>query len=548
MDYIKLLEPEVKNASTSMETQKPLIKDKDGEEVDVHMCRSMIGSLMYLTSSRFDIMFAVCACARYQVNLKVSHLHAKKKIFRYLKGHPKLGLWYPKDSLFDLIAYTDSDYAGESLDRKSKIGCCQYLGCRLISWQRKKQTMVANFTKEAEYVAASSCYGQVLWIQNQLLDYRVDGKEIIITESSIKRDLQLADEDGVDCLPNSTNFKNLEFIWVGKSFSARITDSKYAEHVTDEAVYKELDDRLVRATTTASSLEVEQDSGGLKARVDSSKDEESLGEDASKQERKIDDIDQDKDISLVNNQEDAKMFDVNDLQGKEVFDDKEVNDEVNDELQKVVKEVVKDNSTAKLIVDAKQVNNDGEVNATSIATTNKEQQELTDEEKATLFMQLLEKRRKFFTAKRVEEKRNKPPTQAQQRKIMCTYLNNMEAKKLKDLKNKSFDSIQKMFDRIFKRLSTFVEHKTDLVKDGEEVAIDAIPLAVKSPKIVDWKIYKEGKKSYYQIIKADGNSKMYMFFRHMLKNSDRQVLEDLYKLVKAKFRLTRPVEDLDLLL
>ncbi|GKE14613.1 putative ribonuclease H-like domain-containing protein, partial [Tanacetum coccineum] len=107
--------------------QKPMLKDEDGEEVDVHMYRSMIGSLMYLTYSRPDIMFAV--------------------------------------------SYTNSDYAGASLDRKSTTGGCQFLGCRLISWQYKKQTVVANSTTEAEYVAASSCHGQVLWIQNQLLDY-----------------------------------------------------------------------------------------------------------------------------------------------------------------------------------------------------------------------------------------------------------------------------------------------------------------------------------------------------------------------------------------
>ncbi|GJT59375.1 putative ribonuclease H-like domain-containing protein [Tanacetum coccineum] len=162
---------DVKTASTPIETQKLLLKDENGEEVDVHLYRSMIGSLMYLTSSRPDIMFVVCACARYQVNPKVSHLHAVKRIFRYLKGQPKLGLWYPKDSPFDLVAYTDSDYAGASLDRKSTTGGCQFLGCRLISWQCKKQTVVANSTTEAEYVAASSCCGQVLWIQNQLLDY-----------------------------------------------------------------------------------------------------------------------------------------------------------------------------------------------------------------------------------------------------------------------------------------------------------------------------------------------------------------------------------------
>ncbi|GJY20741.1 uncharacterized mitochondrial protein-like protein [Tanacetum coccineum] len=150
---------EVKTASTPMETQKPLLKDEDGEEVDVHMYRSMIGSLMYLTSSRPDIMFVVYACARYQVNPKVSHLHAMKRIFRYLKGQPKLGLWYPKDSPFDLVAYTDSDYAGASLDRKSTIGGCQFLGCRLISWQCKKQIVVANSLIEAKYMAASSCCG-----------------------------------------------------------------------------------------------------------------------------------------------------------------------------------------------------------------------------------------------------------------------------------------------------------------------------------------------------------------------------------------------------
>ncbi|GJU40908.1 reverse transcriptase domain-containing protein [Tanacetum coccineum] len=162
---------EVKTARTPMETQKPLLKNEDGEEVEVYMYRSMIGSLMYLTSSRPDFMFAVCVCARYQVNLKVSHLYAVKRIFRYLKGQPKLGLWYPKDSPFDLVAYTDSDYARASLDRKSTTRGCQFLRCRLISRQCKKQTVVENSTTKAEYVAALSCCGQVLWIQNQLLDY-----------------------------------------------------------------------------------------------------------------------------------------------------------------------------------------------------------------------------------------------------------------------------------------------------------------------------------------------------------------------------------------
>nr|GEX96727.1 uncharacterized mitochondrial protein AtMg00810-like [Tanacetum cinerariifolium] len=127
---------------------------------------SMIGSLMYLTSSRPDIMFAIYACARFQVTPKASHLHAVKRIFRYLKGKPHLGLWYPKDSPFNLAFYSDSDYAGASLDRNSTTGGYQFLGCRLISWQCKKQTFVATSSTEAEYVAAASCCAQVLWVQN----------------------------------------------------------------------------------------------------------------------------------------------------------------------------------------------------------------------------------------------------------------------------------------------------------------------------------------------------------------------------------------------
>ncbi|GJT98906.1 hypothetical protein Tco_1094424, partial [Tanacetum coccineum] len=117
----------VKTVSTLIETQKPLVKDEEANDVDVHLYRSMIGSLMYLTASRPNIMFGVCACF--------------------------------------------SDYAGANLDRKSITGGCQFLGRRLISWQCKKQTIVATSTTEAEYVAAASCCGQVLWIQNQMLDY-----------------------------------------------------------------------------------------------------------------------------------------------------------------------------------------------------------------------------------------------------------------------------------------------------------------------------------------------------------------------------------------
>ncbi|GKB88321.1 uncharacterized mitochondrial protein-like protein [Tanacetum coccineum] len=141
----KFMFTKVKTASTPIETQKPLLKDEDGEEVDVHMYSSIIGSLMCLTSSRPNIMFAVCACARYPVNPKV--------------------------------AYTDSDYIRSSLDRKSTTGCCQFLGYRLISWQCKKQTVFWSTVK------AKTINGEAQ------LHAVVDGKKIIITESSVRRDL-----------------------------------------------------------------------------------------------------------------------------------------------------------------------------------------------------------------------------------------------------------------------------------------------------------------------------------------------------------------------
>ncbi|GKE49680.1 hypothetical protein Tco_1480938 [Tanacetum coccineum] len=286
---------------------------------------------------------------------------------------------------------------------------------------------------------------------------------------------------------------------------------------------------------------------GATARVESSGNEEDLGEDASKQGRRINVIDAYEDITLVNDDDDKAMFDVDALNGEEVF--------VARKNENVVKEVVdaaqvstEEITLAQALADLKstkpkakgisfrepdqlklyeeialklqaKIETDHELAQRLQA---EEQEELSVEEKAKLFQQLLEKRRKHFAAKRAEEQRNKPPTQAQQRKIMCTYLKNLEGKKLTILKNKSFDYIQKMFDRAFKRVNTFFDFRTDLVEgsskragveleqestkkqkvdkdkdtaelqslmkvisDEEEVAIDVVPLATKPLTIVD---------------------------------------------------------------
>ncbi|GJS28103.1 putative ribonuclease H-like domain-containing protein [Tanacetum coccineum] len=196
----------VKIASTPMETNKALIKDEEAEDVDVHLYRSMIGPLMYLTASRPDIIFTVCACAR--------------------------------DSPFDLESFSDSDYAGASLDRKSTTGGCQFLGKRLISWQCKKQTIVANSTTEAEYVAAANCYGQNLVFHSKTKHIEI--RHHFIRDSYEKKLIQVikihTDQNVADLLT--------------KAFDAS----------SDEVVHKDLDDRMERAATTASSLEAKQDS------------------------------------------------------------------------------------------------------------------------------------------------------------------------------------------------------------------------------------------------------------------------------------------------
>ncbi|GJU83645.1 hypothetical protein Tco_1286010 [Tanacetum coccineum] len=383
--------------------------------------------------------------------------------------------------------------------------------------------------------------------------------------------------------------------------------SSPTKHVADEVVHKELGDSLVRAVTTASSLEAKQDSGNItKTRskeipneagslVTNSgcgpSDEESLSDDATKQ-GKINAIDVDEKITLVSvHNDDEKMFDVGTMTGDEVFAEQEVAardvnltvDEVTLALalqlwkcwlqnncynsnsrkgncyyglvgftptitkssQKPSQAKVYDKGKGKMIKPEPvkkmskkdQLRSDEEEAKRLQAEFDKEerlarekdegnialtkQEELSVEEKAKLFQQLLEQRRKHFAAKSAEERRNKQPTQAQQRKIMCTYLKNMEGKKLKDLKNKSFDSIRKMFDKDCQSRRWHEDKDTadsfkgliGVIPDEEEVTINVVSLDTKPLMIFDWKIHKEEKNRYFQIIRDDGSSKMYLVFK-----------------------------------
>ncbi|GJR37388.1 retrovirus-related pol polyprotein from transposon TNT 1-94 [Tanacetum coccineum] len=159
------------SVDTPMVEKSKLDEDLQGKPIDATLYRGMIGSLMYLTSSRPDLIYAVCLCARYQAKPTKKHLNAVKRIFRYLKGTINMGLWYSKDTGMSLTAYADADHAGCQDTRRSTSGSAQFLGDKLVSWSSKKQKCTAISSTEAEYIALSGCCAQILWMRSQLTDY-----------------------------------------------------------------------------------------------------------------------------------------------------------------------------------------------------------------------------------------------------------------------------------------------------------------------------------------------------------------------------------------
>ncbi|GJU22971.1 hypothetical protein Tco_1156313, partial [Tanacetum coccineum] len=815
------------------DVKKALVKDGDADEVDVHLYRSMIRSLMYLTTSRLDIMFVVCACARFQVIPKTSHLLAIKRIFRYLKGKPTLGLWYSRNSPFELVAYIDSDYAGATHDRKSTAGGCQFLGNKLISWQCKKQTMVATFTTEAEYVAAANLLikgfdvGRFQYLVSSIgmLNWHIKrGRDTKIPQSSgppdkgsgprcqdtilgdvnaqtrfeiaskqsndpplsrgytlgsgedsncqvhARNDLYLDDQKEVlsvavsaptawkyfihtitqclsakstawnefsssmasliICLATNHKFNLSKYIFnamvkhldegvkflmyprflqvfinqqlrdmsthkkifvnpfytkkvfanmkrAGKDFSGRITplfdnvmvqvseevgedldhptDStqipiidqpssssqpqkkqpskkaqrQEAEVPQDETEHEEsiptpsndpqpsgkdsmqLTDLMVLCTklqTQVHDLEKAKDAQakeiaalkkriqrlerkkmsrptglkrlgkvGMSSRIESSKDQESLGdpENASKKGRTIADIDDDVEVTLVDEtqerQDDELMFDTGVLEDDEMPLEAKV-DEKDEQSTKPDDSTVGEAVTTTSVEDKEQrlarkqeeeanielieswENRQAMIEADRLMAErlqSKEREELTDEEKAKLFMELMEKRRKHFAALRAQEKRNRPPTKAQKRTQMSTYLKHMGGYTYKQLNGKSFDEIQKLFDKEMKRvipLWLWVLRYRKAKKRRKKVVRKQLKVAER--RCLEGK--EQGKnnnknpqrnkkwRKKKSRIKADGSSKRYSSMIRMLQGIDKEDLEALWRIVKAMYGDIRP--------
>nr|GEV59200.1 hypothetical protein [Tanacetum cinerariifolium] len=507
---------EFKTTSTPMETQKPLLKDEAGEEVDVHMYR-------------------------YQVNPKVSHLYVVKRIFRKVQLHAKVDgkkIIMTVSSVRRDLRLADEEGSAIPIDPHHTPTILQPSTSQPQKTQKprkpkRKNTQVPQPSGSTNNVADEA-------IHKELGDSLVRAST---TASSLgaEQDSDNINKTQSKATPNESSSQGTDS-GGGPRCQEAIGDT--TAQTRFESVSKHSNDSpLARCNTLRNKTTQSNEIASLKRRV------KKFGKKNRSRTHKLKRLYKVRLIARVesSDEESSEMFDVDDLGGEEVFVAE----------QKVV-------STA----------------ATTV-TTEEQQEEFSNAKKATLFQQLLKKRRKHFATKRAEEKRNK--TQAQKKKIMCNFLKNMEGYTLKKLKLKEFDEIQEMVDKEFRRVNTFEYFRSELVKvkekrageeliqestkkqkvedytettelkqlmkiipDKEEVVIDAIPLAVKSLRIVDWKIHKEGKKSYYQ--RVDGKSQMYMVFSEMLESFDREYLKDLYNFVKARHGSTRPVEVLDLFL
>nr|GEU35355.1 hypothetical protein [Tanacetum cinerariifolium] len=539
-----------------------------------------------------------------------------KRIFIYLKGQPKLSLWYPIDSPLDLEDYSDSNYARASLDRKSTTEGCQFLGKRLISWQCKKQTIVANSTTEAEYVGAAnktiykewedrmeraatitssleaeqdsdaccfiiieervnavrynlmllvlvydSCVKQ-FWTTAKVkkvnvqehIQALVDKQKVINTKESVISDLKFDDAEGTACLLNDTIFEELARISIPTPFNDPLPSGEDSIQLNELMIFctnlqQHVLDIEEAKTTQAKKID------NLKKRVKKLEKRRKLRPAGLRRLKKVGSK-----IALVDEAQgrmhDADMFGVDDLEGNEV---------IVDVREKIVEKEV---STADPVTTAGEVVNAANVEDSAAPTTTKTadvDDELTLAKtlipiKATKPKVILTaattvrtaittlRAKGIFFYKQVQA--HIPTVTSSKDKGKAKMIEPEKPLKKKDQialdKEKLAKQEQaKVADDDTAKLKRFLEI---VPKDDDDVAIKATSISSKSPTIVDYKIYKKGKKSYFKIIRADGNSQNYLTFGTMFKNFNKEDLKVLRSIVKEKFKKKRPVDDMDNLL
>nr|GEV69477.1 uncharacterized mitochondrial protein AtMg00810-like [Tanacetum cinerariifolium] len=681
-------------------------------------------------------------------------MHAVKRIFRYLKGQPTLGLWYPKDSPLELTTYSDSDYAGPSLDRKSTPEGCQFLGSKLISWQCKKQTIVANSTTETKYIAASNCYGQkkLMLLDTLLLEKKLmlgkpttlcllpplflkthnimstptfakthnfiaflekssesdgfeqivdflnvnqikyaltvsptiytlyikqfwttleiktvnddfwlqalfDGKKVVITEASIRHDLQLNDAEGTSCLPNAVIFEELARMGIIASAIICLANNQkfnFSKYILDnlkknsEAGYPStcfLGTRFSRVVTLLFRIMMVQavkEEGDLPTTVQDTPIPDALSSSQPQRKHKPrrkemketevsptelpteDPVPTTSNDPLLSGEENANIdadAEVNlenvynlDMVHKETV--LSMHDATDADGKEVAKEMVEVISTVKIIVDEVSTVggelNDANEKPVSIAPTNittaqpseatkttidittaskakgivfhdveesttrtaSSKVQVKDKGKAKLVEEpeVLKSRKAQITideevARRIEIK---PMFEEEYNKVQTLFKEGLEmdAERIKAPRNRTRKEKVEKDQTATKQKGNELEKENakkqkieeqqdtkelkrnlEIVRDDEDdVFVNVAPLSCKPLTILDYNIYKEGKKEHFQIVRVNGNHQMYLAFSRILKNFDREDLEVLWKIVKDKFKESQPKEVLDVFL
>nr|GEU33544.1 hypothetical protein [Tanacetum cinerariifolium] len=589
-----------KSASTPIDIEKPLLKDPDGEDVDVHTYRSMIGSLMYLTSSRPDIMFAICACARFQVTPKVSHLHAVKRIFRYLKGKPHLGLWYPKDSPFNLVAYSDSDYAGASLDRKSTTGGCQFLRCRLIS------CLVRNVDSSTKF-----------YMYPRFLQLMIRAQVGDISSHTTK-----------NSSPALTQKVFANMLRVGKGFSGVEThlfeSMIMAQQVGKGAAEVNVDD------VPAAGVANEDDAGVNVDDVPAADAEPSIPSPPPTTQSPPPSQEQEQPFTSQNLEQDkiAQALEITKLKQrvKKLKMGNKLKVSKLRRLKKVgtAQRVKISNDT--VMDDGRPTESQAQIYQIDLEHADKVLSMQDDESKPAELKKCAARRRKGVVIRDLEETatpsiiiHSEPKFKDKGKGIMVhepkplkkktqiehdeAYTRELKAElnmtidwdeliekvqrkrkktmlfKMDYFKGMSYDDICPIFEKKFNFNMAFLEktkeqieeednralkrkvessedkaakkHKLDekveelrkhlhiVPNDYDDVYTEATPLALKVP-VVDYEIYIENNKPYYKIKRADGSHQLYLSFLSMLRNFDREDIEVLWKLVKERFASTKP--------
>nr|GEX48592.1 ribonuclease H-like domain, reverse transcriptase, RNA-dependent DNA polymerase [Tanacetum cinerariifolium] len=463
----------------------------------------------------------------------------KYRIFRYLKGQPKIGLWYPRDSPFDLEAFSDSDYVGASLDRKSTTGGYQFLGKKLISWQCKKQTIVTNSTTEAEYVVVSSCRGQVKTVNDDVwIQALVDGKRVVVNEAFIRRDLRLDDAKGTACLPNASIFEEL----------ARIAPKEVGEIPTDAQ-----DTPIL--TQLSSFQPHRKHKPQRKQRKETKVPQEEPPTEEYIQTPSYDPLPSCEDRLQLNELMEIgiKLFDrVLSLEQTKTNQEAEI-EKLKRRVKKLEGKKNKRNHGLKRLYKGRMNKEDlfgvhdlsGDEVFVDVTTT-----------QTLMEIKGAKPKAKGVTIQEPSVFRTISSSQSSQPPLTKDKGKGIMVEPEKPLKKKdqiSFD--EEMARKLEAEMKAKMEEEEMIARclemvpeDDDDVTIEATPLSSKFPTIVAYNIYKEGKKSYFKIIKADGNPQNYQTFGKMFKNFNREDLKVLRSIVKERFKKTRPVDDMDKLL